>query len=120
MNNEIHNRKYLKEFRKELRNNQTKAEAKLWKALRKSQLQGKKFRRQHSVENFIVDFYCPSEKIIVEIDGSIHDNFINNEYDYDRQKQLQKLGFKVLRFTNSEVFKNLDLVLESIKEELKK
>jgi len=56
MNNEIHNRKYLKEFRRDLRNNATISENYLWKALKRSQLKGRKFRRQHSIENFIVDF----------------------------------------------------------------
>ena len=120
MNNKIHNRKYLKEFRRELRNNPTKAETILWKALRKSQLEGRKFRRQQSIENFIVDFCCPSEKLIVEVDGEVHNNFINNEYDFKRTKQLNKLGYKVIRFTNEEVYKSLDLVLEAIKQEFKK
>jgi very-short-patch-repair endonuclease len=119
MNNEIHNRKYLKEFRRELRNNPTKAESKLWTGLRKSQLDGRKFRRQQSIENFIVDFCCPSEKLIIEVDGGIHDNFINNEYDFNRTEQLNKLGYKVIRFTNEEVYKSLDLVLEAIKQEFK-
>ena len=120
MNNEIHNRIYLKEFRKELRNNPTKAETKLWQGLKKSQLEGRKFRRQHSIENFIVDFYCPSEKLIVEVDGEVHNNFINNEYDFKRTEQLNKLGYKVIRFTNEDIFKSLGLVLEAIKQEFKK
>ncbi len=119
MNNEIHNRKYLKTFRKELRNNATKAETKLWQALKRSQLDNRKFRRQHSIENYIVDFYCPSEKLIVEIDGKVHDNSVNNDYDYKRTKELEKLGFKVIRFSNDDVFKNLDLILEAIKQEFK-
>ncbi|PTM08290.1 MAG: cytosine methyltransferase [Bacteroidetes bacterium] len=120
MNNEIHNRKYLKEFRKGLRNNATKAEAKLWQALRRSQLENRKFRRQQSIKNYIVDFYCPSEKLIVEVDGKIHDNMVNSEYDYKRTEQLEKLGFKVIRFDNDDVFNNLDLILEAIKQEFKK
>lgn len=120
MNNEIHNRKYLKEFRKELRNNPTKTEAKLWKALRKSQLENRKFRRQHSIENYIVDFYCPSEKLIIEVDGKVHENFINNEYDHMRSKRLNELGYRVIRFTNQDIYKNLEIVLEAIKQEFKK
>ncbi|MBE9490007.1 MAG: endonuclease domain-containing protein [Bacteroidetes bacterium] len=120
MNNEIHNRKYLKEFRRELRNNPTKAESLLWKALRKSRLEDRKFRRQQSIENFIVDFCCPSEKLIVEVDGEVHNNFINNEYDFKRTEQLNKLGYKVIRFTNEDIYKSLDLVLEAIKQEFKK
>jgi very-short-patch-repair endonuclease len=117
VNNKIHNRKYLKEFRKELRNNPTKAEAKLWQALRKSQLDNRKFRRQHSIENFIVDFYCPAEKLIIEVDGKVHDNFVNNKYDFNRTKQLNELGFRIIRFSNEDVKNHLDLVLEAIKQE---
>jgi very-short-patch-repair endonuclease len=119
MNNEIHNRKYLKKFRKELRNNPTKAETKLRQALRKSQLDGEKFRRQQSIENFIVDFCCPSEKLIIEVDGEVHNNFANNEYDFKRTERLNKLGYKVIRFTNENIFKNLGLVIEAIKQEFK-
>ncbi|MBN4070857.1 DUF559 domain-containing protein [Olleya sp. AH-315-F22] len=120
MNNEIHNRKYLKGFRRDLRNNATISEKHLWKALRRSQLEGRKFRRQHSIENFIVDFFCPSEKLIIEIDGIVHDNFINNEYDFKRTERLNELGYKVIRFTNDEIKNNIDLVLQAIKEEFKK
>jgi len=120
MNNEIHNRKYLKEFRRDLRNNATISENYLWKALRRSQLEGIKFRRQHSIENFIVDFFCPREKLIIEIDGTVHNNFVNNEYDYKRTERLNELGFKAIRFTNQEIKNNIDLVLQAIKEELKK
>lgn len=119
MNNEIHNRKYLKEFRKELRNNATKAETKLWQALRRSQLENRKFRRQQSIDNYIVDFYCPSEKLIVEVDGEIHNNSVNSDYDYKRTKELVQLGLKVIRFRNDEVLNNLDLTLEAIKQEFK-
>ncbi len=68
MNNEFFNRKHLKAYRKELRNNATKAECYLWKALKGKNLDGKKFRRQHSIGNYIADFYCASEKLIVELD----------------------------------------------------
>ncbi len=68
----LHNRKYLKENRKMLRSNLTPAEAELWKHLKSSQLYGRKFRRQHSIGNFILDFYCPSEKLAIELDGQIH------------------------------------------------
>lgn len=65
---EIHNRKHLEQFRKDLRNNSTSAEATLWKYLKGKQL-GKKFRRQHSVGNYILDFYCASDRIAIELDG---------------------------------------------------
>ncbi len=68
----IHNIKYLEVLRKDLRNNLTPAEATLWKYLQHSKLDSRKFRRQHSVNNYIIDFYCPSEKLGIELDGNIH------------------------------------------------
>lgn len=117
MNNEIHNRKYLKKYLKELRNNSTKAESMLWKALQKSRLESRKFRRQHSIKNYLVDFYCPQEKLIVELDGELHNNMINANYDESRTLKLKEMGFKVLRFENKLVFEQLDMVLEAIKGE---
>ncbi len=85
----------------------------------KKKLEGRKFRRQHSIDNYIVDFYCPKEKLIVELDGEIHDNFINKEYDFKRSNYLQAKGFKILRFENYLVFEQLDMVLDAIKMEFK-
>ena len=115
----IHNRKYLKQTRKNLRNKSTPAEAFLWKYLRHSQLGGRKFRRQHSIENFIVDFYCPSEKLIIELDGQGHFDPSQQEKDVKREERLKALGFKVLRFENQFVFDHLPMVLNSIKAEFK-
>ncbi|MGM5470349.1 endonuclease domain-containing protein [Flavobacteriaceae bacterium LMO-SS05] len=114
MKKNIHNRKYLMERRKALRNNSTSAEAALWKHLRRSQLDGRKFRRQHSIENYIVDFYCASEQLIVELDGSVHFNFVQQNKDRERTKRLETLGFRVVRFENKEVFENLTSVLGEI------
>ncbi|MFD0861764.1 endonuclease domain-containing protein [Sungkyunkwania multivorans] len=119
MNNELHNRKYLKAFRKELRNNSTKAESQLWKALQKKQLEGRKFRRQHSIGNYIVDFFCSSENLIVELDGQGHFNAFVEERDDKRTIDLIALGYRVIRFENKQVFDQLDMVLEAIKEEFK-
>jgi very-short-patch-repair endonuclease len=120
MNNEKHNRKYLKTYRRELRNNSTKAERMLWKALQKNQLEGRKFRRQQSIENYIVDFYCPTEKLIIELDGEIHNNPVNQNYDDERTIKLKELGFKVLRFENNLVFEQTDMVLQAIKDAFEK
>ncbi|MCG2461709.1 endonuclease domain-containing protein [Flavobacteriaceae bacterium F89] len=115
MNRSLHNRKYLEKYRKELRNNATKAESMLWKALRSRQLEGRKFRRQQSIDNFIVDFYCPQEKLIVELDGEVHNNPVSENYDDDRTEKLEELGFTVLRFENKLVFEQLDMIMECIK-----
>ena len=120
MNNKINNLNYLKQYRKQLRNNPTKAETMLWKALKKSQLEGRKFRRQHSVFNYILDFYCPQEKLAIELDGNVHDNMVNEAYDFKRDKELEELGIKVLRFKNHLIFEQLDMVLEAIKSNFRK
>lgn len=114
MKDNIHNRKYLLERRKELRNNATSAEATLWKHLQRSQLEGRKFRRQHSIENYIVDFYCASEQLIVELDGSVHFDFAIQNKDDERNKRLEALGFRVLRFENKEVFEDINGLLGEI------
>ena len=108
MKNELFNRKYLKKFRKELRNNSTKAESYLWKALKGSKLENRKFRRQHSIGNYIVDFYCPSEEIVIELDGEVHMNPVNEEYDYKRTEYLKSKGLTLIRFENKVVFENLE------------
>jgi len=111
----IHNRKYLKQFRKDLRNNLTSAEATLWKAIQRSQLEGRKFRRQHSVGNYILDFYCPKENLAVELDGQEHFTASGSERDFVRDEYLKTLNIRVLRFENKIVFDNLEGVLEEIK-----
>ena len=115
MNQPIHNRLYLKETRRTLRKNLTSAEAVLWRYLSRQQLEGRKFRRQHSIDNYIVDFYCASEKLILEVDGGIHNNPGQNNADFDRDKRLESLGFRVLRINNDLVFSQIEMVLESIK-----
>lgn len=111
----IHNRKYLKDFRKELRNDLTPAEAVLWTCLQKKQFGGRKFRRQHSIGKYVVDFYCPAEKLAIELDGAGHFTQAAEKYDMRRDKYIGDLGIKVLRFENSDIFDHLEAVLEDIK-----
>ena len=113
--NRYHNRPYLKETRRILRSNLTTSEAVLWKYLQKQQLDGRKFRRQHSIENYIVDFYCASEKLIIEVDGSIHDNLGQANADFIRDKRLNELGFHVLRIENDLIMEQIDTALNCIK-----
>ncbi|MDX2002842.1 MAG: DUF559 domain-containing protein [Chitinophagales bacterium] len=112
--NQMHNRTYLKQARRDLRNNLTPAEATLWQCLKNSQLLGRKFRRQHSIENYIVDFYCPTEKLVIELDGGIHLDAIVMENDLARDARLLQLGYRVLRFQNDMVFNCPEQVLEEI------
>lgn len=116
---QIHNRKELEPYRKNLRNNGTSAEAFLWKYLLKSQLEGRKFRRQHSIGNYIVDFYCPKEKLIIELDGQYHNRPDVQERDQIRTEYLEGLGFTVIRFENKMVFDHLPSVLKEIKDHFK-
>jgi len=91
----------------------TEAESLLWKFLNNSGMCGIKFRRQHPIEGFIVDFYCPSKRLAIEIDGRIH-NF-QKEADKQRQNIIEEHNINFLRFSNNEVLNNLDYVLKSIK-----
>lgn len=97
-----------------LRANCTPAEIEMWKHLRESQL-GLKFRRQHPLAHYIADFYCHQAKLVVEIDGSIHKLQHIKEYDEGRTYVMEQLGIRVLRFTNEEVFSEIEIVLEKIK-----
>jgi very-short-patch-repair endonuclease len=110
----LYNKKILNNKRRELRNNKTDAEKYLWYELRKSQLCGKKFRRQHSVDNFILDFYCPEEKLAIELDGEHHYEDEQKKYDEERTKYLQSLGIWVLRIKNTDVLFGRDQVVKRI------
>jgi very-short-patch-repair endonuclease len=110
----LNNLPHLKTFRKELRKNLTPAEAKLWSLLKGKQL-GRKFRRQFSVGNYILDFYCPSENLAIELDGQGHFEATQAEYDAERDLFLLHTGIKVLRFENKLVWDNPEGVLEEIK-----
>ncbi len=111
---QLHTRLELSEFRRELRRNLTPAEAFLWKHLKGKQLLRRRFTKQHSIGGFIVDFYCASEKLIIELDGEIHMNSVSEEYDEKRTAYLEQLGFKVIRFENKMVFDVLSSVLNEI------
>ncbi|MGB3492307.1 MAG: endonuclease domain-containing protein [Elainellaceae cyanobacterium] len=102
----------IEQAARRLRQNLTPAEAKLWSALKQRQLSGLKFRCQHPVGRFIVDFYCPAHKLIIEIDGAIHNQ--QKAYDGARTDHLQAFGYKVVRFKNEEVLENLSSVLTQI------
>jgi len=115
--NSVMNLPQLKTFRQQLRSNMTPAEAQLWENLKEKKLEGRKFRRQHSVGNYILDFYCPSEKLGIELDGEAHNSPSAEEYDSDRTLFLNEFGIKVIRFENKLIFERLDAVLEAITEE---
>lgn len=107
--------KAMKEHRKALRNNATAAEALLWTYLKDSQLDGRKFRRQHSVGAYILDFYCPSESLAIELDGHHHFTPEGNSADEERTNYLSQHGIRVLRFENKVVFTHIEEVLKEIR-----
>ena len=113
----LNNTQSLKNFRKELRKRLTPAEARLWAHIKNNQL-NYKFRRQHSVGKYILDFYCAQKKLAVELDGSPHDTEQGFAKDKERTEYLQRLGIKVIRFENKDVIKNLEGVLIEIKKNL--
>ncbi|MBS3771066.1 MAG: endonuclease domain-containing protein [Bacteroidales bacterium] len=98
-----------------LRNKMTQAEKLLWEHLRKKKL-GVRFKPQHPIGRFIADFYCHQAKLVVEIDGEIHDG--QKEYDIGRAGEMEEYGIRVLRFKNSEVFEDIEGVVERIQEML--
>ncbi|MFV8347943.1 UvrD-helicase domain-containing protein [Flavobacterium sp. ZB4P13] len=106
----------LIEKAKEMRKEPTHAEKVLWRELKSKSLEDYKFRQQHLIDDFIVDFVCLSKKLVVEVDGGIHD--LQKEYDAQRTEILDKKGFKVIRFSNEEVIGSISIVLKKIKEEL--
>jgi very-short-patch-repair endonuclease len=114
-NERPNNRPYLQTFRTDLRKRLTPAEATLWKSLQRSQLDGRKFRRQHSVGNYILDFYCPAEHLADELDGEVHRNEVAELRDYERKLFLNFYGIKVIRFENFQVFEDIDFVLHIIR-----
>ena len=107
------NKAALKNKRSYLRKNQTKAELVLWQKIKSKKLEVK-FRRQYSIENFIVDFYCHDLKLIIELDGYIHSEEEKIRKDKVRQQFLESLGYKVLRYRNEQIKYELDNVLQNL------
>jgi very-short-patch-repair endonuclease len=97
-----------------LRRQMTIAEKVLWKMLRGNKVRGLYFRRQHPIDCFIADFYCHKAKLVVEVDGTVHDSLEAKEYDENRTAFMEKLGLKVLRFSNGDVLRNPNLVISEI------
>ena len=111
---EVHNKKSLKEIRRRLRQETTKAEDFLWQHLRNRKLNQLKFNRQHSIGNYIVYFYCASKRSIIEVDGEVHSMPDQKEKDKLRDENLIEMNFKILRFSNEEVLLNINFVKEEI------
>lgn len=111
-------RRELKQRSRQLRDNMTEAERRLWERIRMRQLKGYHFYRQKPVGDYIVDFFCHRAKLVIEIDSSHHLVGETIEYDQIRDDYLSSLGLKVLRFANEEVLNNTEGVVERIEEEV--
>ena len=113
----LNNTSSLRPLRRQLRMSLTPAEALLWKHLQNRQTAGRKFRRQHSIGPYILDFYCPREKLAVELDGAAHDHEQTAERDEARTRYLVSLSIRVLRFENRDVVSNMEGVLRMIEDQ---
>ncbi|MCK0146454.1 endonuclease domain-containing protein [Arenibacter sp. F26102] len=116
----IHNRPENKASRIQLRKSLTSAEAFLWNELKGKKLDGRKFRRQHGIGNYITDFYCAQENLVIELDGEVHNNAISIEKDDKRTAFLHGKGYTVVRFENKMVFENLPSVLQELRDNFKR
>ena len=117
----IFNKNENKQLRQKLRNSLQLPEIIVWNYLKNRSLNNLKFRRQYSINNYVVDFYCPELKLAIEIDGDSH--FLDKKqmaYDKNRQEYIENFGIRVLRFMNHDVLKNIEGVLEKIQEEAEK
>lgn len=110
----IYNKQDHTYLRKKLRNQSTPAEDKLWYYLRSQKL-GVRFRRQYGIGKYIVDFYVPSHRLVIELDGPIHLSREAREYDAERQRDIEALGINVIRFTNDRILCNIDSVIRDIR-----
>ena len=101
-----------------LRKNHTDAESWLWQNLRRSQINGHRFRRQHPIGPYIIDFYCDAKRLAIELDGGQHSTHTAIQYDLRRTQHLEGQGIRVIRFWNNDIFLNKQGVLEKIYSEL--
>ncbi len=114
-----YNKSSEKEKRRKLRQNQTNAEELVWRYLRNKQMLGYKFKRQYSVDHFVIDFYCPELKLAVEVDGESHNNPEQKEYDVQRQKYLEEFNIKFVRIKDEDLFGNPNQAFMIIEDAIK-
>jgi very-short-patch-repair endonuclease len=104
---------------RELRNTMTQSERILWQRLRRKQIDGFKFRRQHAINQFIVDFFCYEAMLIIEVDGGVHSDLYQKERDEGRTAILSEFGLRVIRFSNDEIEYGILFVIDKIREEVR-
>jgi len=110
----IYNIESEKSKRRILRRKTTEAELIVWRILKNRKICGHKFRRQYSIKGFVLDFYCPEAKLAIEIDGGYHLKNESQEYDREREKFIESLGIRFLRFRNDEICENINNVMTQI------
>jgi very-short-patch-repair endonuclease len=108
--------KSIFENARNLRQTETPAEKIMWQHVRNRKINGRKFRRQHPFDKYILDFYCHECRLAIEVDGGIHDEKFNKEYDTIRTADLNDAGIRVIRFRNDEVINNIDGVIKRIED----
>jgi very-short-patch-repair endonuclease len=116
-----HYNKFLeKEKRRSLRREETYCEKLIWRYLRKRQMLGYKFKRQFSVDHFVIDFYCPELKLALEVDGDVHNQPEQKDYDSARQQYLEQFGITFIRISNEELLGNPNKAFDKIEGEIKR
>ena len=102
------------DFKRKLRSEMTRAENKLWLWLRSKQFQNLKFRRQHGIGPYIVDFYCSERRLVIEVDGDVHAEEKQIAKDQERENYLKGLGLQIIRYRNNDILENLEGVMEDL------
>ena len=115
---EVYNKKKMTKTRQALRKNMPKAEIILWSYLKGKQILGLKFRRQYSINKDTVDFYCPSIKLAIEVDGDSHMYNKQQEKDLQKEGNLKKLNIKLIRYLNTDIYDNIEGVVEDIHKQI--
>ena len=116
----IYNKRQNQGRRRQLRKNMPKSEIILWSKLKNRQIQGERFLRQYSVDQYVIDFFCPRLKLAIEVDGDSHALLSVEEKDKLRQEYIESFGIRFLRFSNVDVYKNLDNVCQVIFDNIEK
>ena len=104
------------EFGKKLRKKMTPSEKLLWERLRRKNIRGVKFRRQHPIEFYVADFYCHEARLVIEVDGLCHDRPDQKEHDENRSAEMDRFDIKVIRFTNDEITNHIESVMQQIRQ----
>ena len=104
---------------KQMRENMTEYESILWEHLKSKQMKGFRFKAQHPIARFIADFYCHKAKLVIEVDGNLHNSSEGQEYDQGRSYEMERFGIRIIRFTNEQVKNNIDLVRQEITKALR-